>query len=218
MPRRSPKRSVHAVKAAWSEITRKRWVAKTAWPTITRKQWVAIGKAYMRPIRVPVRQAIDNSLREYAALERAEAGGVPITAADRVLADIRDHARALLAALTAEGDAALLAHDLIEQAGIELDPLRGRLAVLDHEYPLLDLRPHKAGEAWDAWARNVTAICNDHRLPTEARQDDDAQHKPSPFVALVEKLQAFLPLQLQRHTQSRIALATAINRARARSG
>ena len=163
-----------------------------------------------------MRQAILNGLREYTALARAESGGVPIKTANKNLADIRNHAKALLAALTAEGDAALLTLDWIEQADVDLDRLRGLLIILGHvcDAPP-DLRPHKEGEAWAAWVRGLTAICDKHGLPTEARQDDDAERKPSPFVAFVAKLREFLPPHLQRRTQSHTALAGAINRARA---
>jgi hypothetical protein len=230
MPRRLPKRPVHAVKAAW--------------PKITRTQWAAIGKAYERPIRAPVRQAIDNSLREYAALERAESGGVSTGAVDTQLADIREHAKALLAALTAEGDTALAAHDLIEQAfaveeplpesfihvpgygsfrvcariGFGPDQLRGLLIVLEHAYDRLpDLRPHQKGDDWDAWVRGLTVICEQHDLPTEVRQDLGRQRRSSPFVVFVESLQKALPPHLQRHTHSRGALTSAINKTRMRT-
>jgi hypothetical protein len=201
--RRSPKRPVHAVKAAR--------------PKITRKQWVAIGKAYQRPIRMPVRQAILDGVREYAALEHAESGGVRIKAADKYLVEIREHAKALLAALTAEGDAALFTHDLLEQASVDLDRLRGSLIVLEHVYPAPDLRPHKKGEAWAAWVRGLTVICKVHDLPTEVRQDLDRQRRSSPFVVFVEKLQEALPPHLQRHTHSRGALTSAISATRMRT-
>ena len=201
MPRRSPKRPVRAVKAIR--------------PRITGKQWAAIEGAYRHPI-AKVRQAIHDGLREYAVLWRAEFGGVPIKAADKHLADIREHTKALLAALTSEGDTALLTHDWIEQADVDLDRLRGLLIVLGHVCNQLPvLRPHKEGEAWGAWVRGLTAICEEHHLPTEARQDPDARFAPSPFVAFVEKLQEFLPPQLRRHTHSLLALASAINSARA---
>jgi hypothetical protein len=201
MPRRLPKRPVRAVKARGRRITG--------------KQWATLEEAYRRPIET-VRQAILDSLREYAVLERAESGGVSTRAVDKQLVDIREHTKALLAALTATGDTALAAHDAIEQAGVDLERLRGSLIVLDHAYDRMpDLRPHQKGDAWDAWVRGLSKICHDHDLPTGAAQDDDAEHKPSPFVAFVEKLQTFLPPRLRLHTYSRVALAGAINRARA---
>jgi hypothetical protein len=75
-------------------------------------------------------------------------------------------------------------------------------------------RGRQKGEAWDNWVCRISEIAKINRLPSEARKDDDANEKPSPFVALIRELQHFLPKEYPRSTHSNIALAVAITGAR----
>jgi len=73
------------------------------------------------------------------------------------------------------------------------------------------------GDAWRDMVLRLTIWAKQHRYPTEARTDtdkmsDDNQH--SPFTKFVEALQGLMPTEYRRHTSSRGALASAINRAR----
>ena len=187
MPRRSPKRPVHALKSAvlLPDSTADEYIVKPAewWPEITHltdQRWAGIEKAYGHPLSSEVRRALLESIYCFIVLARMESAGASAKAVDKRLADIRKRTKALLTALTAEGDTALLTHDLIEQAGVDLERLRGLLIVLEHGCDRLPiLRPHKEGEAWDAWVRELMVICEKHGLPTAARQDDEAERKPS---------------------------------------
>jgi hypothetical protein len=74
----------------------------------------------------------------------------------------------------------------------------------------------RKGEAWRNWVCRVTDIIDAHQLPIEVRKDTDknATGKPSPFVALIRELQAFIPQACRQSTHSDIALSEAIARAR----
>src|SRR6516165_357017 len=68
------------------------------------------------------------------------------------------------------------------------------------------------GGAWEVWIRRLTDILTARDLPTGARKD--TAKRASPFVALVYQLQNFLPKRHTRAQHSKVALATAIGKAR----
>jgi hypothetical protein len=69
-----------------------------------------------------------------------------------------------------------------------------------------------SGGAWEVWIRQLTDILAAQHLPTGARKD--TSKRASPFVALVYKVQTFLPKRHTRAQHSKGALATAITKAR----
>ncbi len=75
------------------------------------------------------------------------------------------------------------------------------------------------GGAWEVWIRQLTGILKIHHLPTGARKDSAKikDDKFSAFVTFVQTLQTFLPRKHIRAQHSRVALATAINKARKES-
>jgi hypothetical protein len=68
------------------------------------------------------------------------------------------------------------------------------------------------GGAWEVWIRDLTGILEEQHLPKGASKDTAI--RVSPFVALVYKLQTFLPKRHMRAQHSEGALATAITKAR----
>ena len=68
------------------------------------------------------------------------------------------------------------------------------------------------GGAWEVWIWDLTRILEAQHLRTGARKD--TAPRDSPFVALVYKLQTFLPKRHTRAQHSEGALATAITKAR----
>ena len=68
------------------------------------------------------------------------------------------------------------------------------------------------GGAWEVWIRQLTDILRAQHLPTGARKD--TAKRASPFVELIYKLQSFLPKRHTRSQHSKVALATAIAKAR----
>src|SRR5262249_52757858 len=69
----------------------------------------------------------------------------------------------------------------------------------------------KEGMAWNQWVKALTELVRHQTLPSAAFDT------PSPFVRLVSELQRLLPPQYRRSTQSDVALAKAIKRARKRA-
>lgn len=75
----------------------------------------------------------------------------------------------------------------------------------------------REGSSWDAWVQLIDEVMQHHGLPGAARKDSDKRYPDRPssqFVLLIDKLQEYIPQELQRHTQSTDALAGAIHRAR----
>lgn len=72
------------------------------------------------------------------------------------------------------------------------------------------------GWCWDVWINTLTKIAQEHHLPTGVRKDTDKNKtgKPSPFVAFVRQLQAYIPSEHRRATHSTGAQAEAISTAR----
>jgi hypothetical protein len=68
------------------------------------------------------------------------------------------------------------------------------------------------GGAWEVWIQQLTEIQRSQHLPTGARKD--MANTASPFVELVYKLQTFLPKRHIRAQHSKVALASAIAKAR----
>jgi hypothetical protein len=68
------------------------------------------------------------------------------------------------------------------------------------------------GGAWEVWIWQLTDILKSQHLPTGARKD--TANGASPFVEFVYKLQAFLPKRHMRAQHSKVALASAIAKAR----
>jgi hypothetical protein len=72
------------------------------------------------------------------------------------------------------------------------------------------------GEAWNRWIVQLSDLAETNGFPTASsisRPKLDPE-KPSPFVSVVDQLQASILEKYQRHRQSPVALAEAIKRAR----
>jgi hypothetical protein len=72
----------------------------------------------------------------------------------------------------------------------------------------------RQGDAWDLWVRKLTSTLKSCGLPTGARGDYDPTKEESPFVRFIDELQKSGPIKFRRVTNSRAALAKAIQRAR----
>jgi hypothetical protein len=214
MPRRIPKRPVRAVKDP---------------APVTTPDWALVERAYGYPLPETARQLILDWTRVYIAQRAAEQGGLPVAGMKQRLGHTLTAADGLAKALTGEDD--FLPPYCIERVRAD-DGKPKEIVVFDLDHSIRELvvlrdglrrvlaklevmHQHKEGEAWAAWVRELTAICEDHKLPTHARQDNDtAQEKPSPFVRLIDVLER--QLNQPRRRASLLALASAINRARSK--
>jgi hypothetical protein len=81
---------------------------------------------------------------------------------------------------------------------------------------LKEERGRRENETWEEWVRSMVSICEQHRLPTEARNDCNND----PYIDSDEKMESEFPRLIRTlvpDMKSPGALAKAINRAKAAS-
>jgi len=207
------------------------------------ENWKTIEEAYGHPISGEVRTQIENVTAEFLQFALAEDTGSMEDAVQRVN-QLRDCAQSLIKAIDARvisdvtrdyvddalglNYARLNSNKLCKALRIRTAPVAGKYvreiyADLERfvnacnltlkEFDDVSLNDYwSTGGAWEIWIRRLTDILTARDLPTGARKD--TAKRASPFVVLVYQLQNFLPKRHTRAQHSKVALATAIGKAR----
>jgi hypothetical protein len=198
------------------------------------ENWKAIEEAYGHPISPEVRAQIEIVTAQFLQFAVAEDTGSMENAVQRVTR-LRNCALSLIEAINARAitdvtrdyvddalglnyarlnsDKPLAAQNYIQEIYADLKRFVSACDLTLKEFDHVSQNDYwPTGGAWEVWIRQLTDILRAQNLPTGARKDK--ANRTSPFVALVYKLQAFLPKSHTRAQHSEVALATAIAKAR----
>jgi hypothetical protein len=204
--------------------------------SISTRDWKRIESAYGRAVPTTAREEICAATFRHLLFVEGEQAASPVSQARKRIEQINKAAAKFQKVVfdnpqDSRRDSRIYADELIKRhfnnprlrgtpalrsLGLVMGSLKGacKQALADLEDPKNQGR--RRGETWENWIRCVTDIIKRHDLPSEVRKDTDKNvtGKPSPFVALIRDLQAFVPKNYRRSTHSDIALSEAIVRAR----
>jgi hypothetical protein len=193
--------------------------------------WHRIEKKYGHALAPKVRDELMAATWTFLALTDSEENAEPLAAAQTRLELIKKAAAQLRDAIlegNTRSDARSYATHLINQSFADTR-VSGKLAVVgsvmvslvmacEMASQLLANQAHggrKKGATWQQWLVDLGNIAAKHGLPLAARKDTDKSNQSSPFVALVNELQSFLPKTYRRSPGT---LAKAIHDARNAAG
>jgi hypothetical protein len=211
--------------------------ASSAGPTpdvaISEADWKSLEAVLGKEFSAGVRGQLIGITANFLHFAPFELAAEPLSDTEERLTKVRKAAGAFQQALIESGgsDASIFANHLIElhfdDARIrdkqKIPDLSGILtsfivacAKAQDEIEGGSLAGHRPGEAWETWIRNVTKLLRENDLPTQVRKDSDKNRtgQASPFVRFIKHLQTSFDVKYRRATQSGIALAEAIARAR----
>jgi hypothetical protein len=205
--------------------------------SISDHAWRGIEKAYGSKLSSEVRNSILQATQRFVDWEVFERTAKPLSNVKKRLTSIRKAAtqfRHELLGQKVDIDSRVFAKHLIKKHFYnrclpegdciqQLSSILGSIAGACDE-ALNDLDGSEASGfrergSWNIWVRQLTLIAEknglDHGISNEALSSGVPNRIP-PFVILVDKLQALLPVKCRQHTQSPYALGQAIHRARAK--
>jgi hypothetical protein len=201
--------------------------------TILERDWKSLEAVLGRKVPASVRDHLTGITNNFLSFAPFELTAEPIRGTEERLPKVRKAAGSLQQILIDSGhsEASLFANHLIElhfnDARIrdrkKIHNLTGILTSFivacvkaQDEIDGESFAEHRPGDAWETWIRNITKLLLENDLPTQARKDSDKNRsgQASPFVRFIERLQTCFDLKYRRATQSKIALAEAIARAR----
>jgi len=194
-----------------------------------------IEKAYGQNLSVELRQHIFDITNSFARFATIEQNAPPLSEAQQRLEALRQAAKSMISVLDHRSSSVAIEYtdNLIAQRfynqlitlplsqgadfnfGVLTYILGSLVSACDAAERELEFwstkQVWKERMGWNQWVKALTELMRHHSLPYAASDT------PSPFVRLVGKLQELLPQQYRRSTQSAVALAQAIKRARNRA-
>jgi hypothetical protein len=161
--------------------------------TPSEEDWAKMKASYGHKLPADVRKHICDLMLVYLYFVRTEEVAATVLSAKKRIEKIKE--------LAEEPDIVLA--ELMAPIIAASDDALGKLNDPENHGP-------PKGELWNAWVRRISALLDKRGLPTGARKDD----RVSPFVALVQQLQQYIPEQYRQGDHSPVALAKAIGKAR----